>query len=338
MGVWDHNYLWVLDVKDCGGVDKIVSVAQDTGYGICAKYHDGDPSDDGRYGFRANFLALAVACCRLDIPIVAWGYCYGNKYGSLAKEYRAAVRALKEGAQAYVIDAEVEWEVPESAAWADEFMSEVKAAVPNAEIGLTTFWNLRWHPRIPAKRFARAGAVPLPQTYYASARRTTRQSREEMHSMANEDFRRAGFSGIYPVGELPSESRKGAAAAGFAVTRKGLAEQRRSPGLSWRESLIGAPGTDGPDRLPGFSGSSRRKPRDSRGSIAPPGSAVARGQNDLIDFLDIAGATPHSLWLLDRHQDSESIQLLRQRRALTALWEHGILVAPSVGLFHKRKS
>jgi hypothetical protein len=308
MGVWDHNYLWVLDVKDCGGVDKIVSVAQDTGYGICAKYHDGDPSDDGRYGFRANFLALAVACCRLDIPIVAWGYCYGNKYGSLAKEYRAAVRALKEGAQAYVIDAEVEWEVPESAAWADEFMSEVKAAVPNAEIGLTTFWNLRWHPRIPAKRFARAGAVALPQTYYASARRTTRQSREEMHSIANEDFRRAGFSRIYPVGELRSESRKG------------------------------APGTDGPDRLPGFSGSSRRKPRDSRGSIAPPGSAVARGQNDLIDFLDIAGATPHSLWLLDRHQDSESIQLLRQRRALTALWEHGILVAPSVGLFHKRKS
>ena len=206
-GVLGGNFLWVLDVASCGCVDKVISVAQDTGYGICAKFHDGDPADDAQYGFQRNFARLAARCGPLGIPLVAWGYCYGDTYNNLDKEVAAAVLSLKSGAQAYIIDAEAEWEVPGSAQWARRFMSSILCAAPGAEIGVTTFWNLRWHPAFPARALRESGcAVAIPQVYYKTAQRATLDARRSMHAISTEDFRRAGYCAIYPAGELTANA------------------------------------------------------------------------------------------------------------------------------------
>lgn len=201
--VLSGNFLWVLDAKACGGVDKVVGLARETGYGICAKFHDGDPADDAKFGFQDNFAQFAARCKPLNVPLVAWGYCYGDAYGSLTKEAAATIQSLNAGAQAYVIDAEAEWETGNGAQWASRFMSAVLAKVPDAEIGLSTFWNLRWHGQFPAKAFQQSGCLTaMPQVYYKSANRTALDDRRTMHSISSSDFQAAGFSNIYPTGEF----------------------------------------------------------------------------------------------------------------------------------------
>lgn len=205
-GVLNGNYVWVLDTDDCGGVDRVIRVAQDTGYGICAKFHDGDPADDAKYGFQEKFAKLAARCAPLKIPLIAWGYCYGDTYGNLAKEAAAAVQSLDSGTQAYVIDAESEWEVKGSDRWAARFMQAVFGRAPGAEIAMTTFWNLRWHARFPANAFWLNGcSVAMPQVYYHAAQRSTTAARKEMHSIATADFSGAGFGRLYPVGEFSGD-------------------------------------------------------------------------------------------------------------------------------------
>ena len=205
-GILSGKFLWVVDVDDCGGVDKVVSVAQYTRYGILAKFHDGDPADDGEYGFQEKFAELLAKCGPLGIPVVAWGYCYGDAYGALGEEVEAAAKALKSGAQAYVIDAEIEWEVRGSDRWAARFMRGLLDRVPGAEVGLTTFWNLRWHGRFPAREFwANGCSVAMPQVYYRTAKRSGIDARVTMHAISEEDFWSAGYSCIYPVGELSSD-------------------------------------------------------------------------------------------------------------------------------------
>ncbi len=205
-GVLNGNFLWVLDADDCGGVDRVISVAQDTGYGILAKFHDGDPADDAKYGFQANFAKLAARCGPLNIPLVAWGYCYGDAHGNLSKEAAAAVQSLSSGAQAYVIDAESEWEVSGSDQWAARFMQAVMSRAPGAEIAMTTFWNLRWHARFPAKAFWLNGcSIAMPQVYYNAAQRATIDARREMHEISTQDFQGAGYNLICPVGEFSTD-------------------------------------------------------------------------------------------------------------------------------------
>lgn len=206
MGALCGNLLWVLDAGKCGGIDRIASVAQETGYGICAKFHDGDPADDAEFGFQMAFDRLADRCGPHGIPLIAWGYCYGDTYGNLDKEAAAAALSLKRGAQAYVIDAEAEWEVDGSSRWATRFMTSVLSEVPGAEIGMTTFWNLRWHLKFPARAFRDGGcAAALPQVYYKSARRSTLEARRSMHAISAADFGRVGYAVTSPVGEFTQD-------------------------------------------------------------------------------------------------------------------------------------
>lgn len=205
-GALGGNLLWVFRVKNCGGMDRVIGVAQETGYGICAKFHDGDPADDAEYGFQEDFVKLAERCGRLGIPLVAWGYCYGGKYGNLDREVAAAALSLKSGAKAYVIDAEAEWEVPEAAEWAKRFMSGLLEADPGAEIGMTTFWNLRWHALFPARALLQAGCeVAIPQVCYKMGQRKTLAERKKMHAISNEDFVSAGYKRVYPAGEFSGD-------------------------------------------------------------------------------------------------------------------------------------
>ncbi|MEW6047859.1 MAG: hypothetical protein AB1609_15505 [Bacillota bacterium] len=202
MNPFARNLLWVFRVGDCGGAAAAVATAKRLGAGLIVKYHDGDPADDAKFGFQEQFRAVLQAAQGQGVLVLAWGYCYGNKYGNLLKEADAAAQSLKEGASGYVIDAESEWEVPGSDDWARRFVERVLSQVPGAQLAFAPFWNMRYHPRYPAKAFAQAGCVAvMPQMYYALAKKRPDQV-AAMWQVALEDFSPIGLP-IYPIGELP---------------------------------------------------------------------------------------------------------------------------------------
>jgi hypothetical protein len=200
---FDHKFLWVLDSADCGGVDRVIAAAQDTGHGLCVKFHDGDPADDAKYGFQEKFAKIAERCASLNIPLLAWGYCYGDAYGNLLKEADAAVDVLTRYPVGYVIDAEVYWEVPQGRDWAKRFGELVLAKVPDAKerLAYCPYWNLRWHQMYPAREFSTFCSVVMPQDYFDLAQRATRASREEMLQITAEDYGPLGLH-VYPIGEF----------------------------------------------------------------------------------------------------------------------------------------
>jgi hypothetical protein len=201
---FDHKFLWVLDSSDCGGIDRVISAAQDTGYGICAKYHDGDPADDSKYGFQEKFAKIAERCASLSIPLLAWGYVYGDTYGNLLKEADAVVDVLSRYPVGYVIDAEGYWEVPEGRDWARRFGDRILGKVPDAKsrLAFAPQWNLRYsHNFYPADVFSAFCSVVMPQDYFDLAQRTTRASREEMLQITAEDYGPLGLP-IHPIGEF----------------------------------------------------------------------------------------------------------------------------------------
>lgn len=211
------NFLWVLDPATCGGPEKVVEAAQATGYGLIVKYHDGDPSDDTKWNWIPAFRQIALLAQRAKVPVLSWGYCYGNKYGNLKKEADAAIASLDDGALGYVIDAESEWEHGQGTQWAKEFMGILKQKAPTGAFAYSTFWNLRWHPMFPAQAFVDGGCVAaLPQVYFHLGDRWSPLKQREMMEVARQDF---GGLPVYPVGEMTSGLRPGDVLNFLTLTR-----------------------------------------------------------------------------------------------------------------------
>ena len=209
MSVFDGRWLWVLDTDDCGGTVNAVWLAKKLGHGICAKWHDGDPADDAKWGFQDKFASLAQQCEAAGVPLLAWGYCYGDTYGNLIKEADAAVDVLTRYPNTgYVIDAESEWEVQRGREWAKKFGDRILSKVPDAKSRLAycPFWNLRYgHSLYPADAFSTYCSVVMPQCYFDLAQRKTRADREQMFKEMLEDYRLLGLP-IYPIGEFSAGS------------------------------------------------------------------------------------------------------------------------------------
>lgn len=201
MNCFAKNYLWVLDANDCGGVDKVVSIAKATGYGLCAKWHDGDPSDD-KWGWRENFAKITARCG--DVPVIGWGYCYGDTYGNLAKEADCIAKFLLDHPQAgYVIDAESEWEVPAGRGWAQRLGEPILAQVSDARerLAYAPFWNMEYHPRYPAAELSQFCSAVLPQDYFALGKKDTYAKQRDMVETSLREFAPYGLP-VYPIGEF----------------------------------------------------------------------------------------------------------------------------------------
>lgn len=203
MNPFAQNLLWVFRVGDCGGAAAAVATAKRLGAGLIVKFHDGNPADDHKYGFQEQFRACLKLGQQHGVPVLAWGYCYGDKYDSLLKEADAAVMALREGAAGYVIDAETEWEVSQGNDWAKRFLDRVRVQIADAvqRLAYAPFWNMRWHSRYPAAAFSEGCAAVMPQVYYGLAKKRPDQV-AAMWEITRTDFEPYGLP-IYPIGEFP---------------------------------------------------------------------------------------------------------------------------------------
>jgi len=155
-GMW----IWYLSASNGGDLPTIAARAQAAG--IKTLYVK---SSDGASNYWSQFSPQLVAQVHaLGLSICAWQYVYGN---NPAGEAALGVRAVQDGADCLVIDAEVEYDGKYAAA--QTYMQDLRAGVgASYPIGLASFPYVDYHESVPYSVFlGPAGAqYDVPQIYW----------------------------------------------------------------------------------------------------------------------------------------------------------------------------
>lgn len=180
-----QKFVWVFRPDIVTDLKRKVEAFLKAGYAFAVKTHDGNPDDDGTYFWNNYHLIDSIVGYRA--PVYAWGYNYGNKFGTLNKEIEGAVKSVRT-ADGYIFDPEIEFEVKDAGAWVEKMVQAVLDASAGKPVGYAPFWNRRYHGGYPYAVFDKFGITAMPQVYYDLAQRTTVTSRNEMFKIAYEDF------------------------------------------------------------------------------------------------------------------------------------------------------
>jgi hypothetical protein len=155
-GMW----IWYLSASDGGDLAKIAAQAQAAG--IKTLYVK---SSDGSSNYWSQFSPQLVAAVHaLGLNICAWQYVYGSKP---AGEAALGVRAVRDGADCLVIDAETEYQGRYAAA--QTYIEDLRAGVgPAFPIGLASFPYVDYHESEPYSVFLGPGGAQYnaPQLYW----------------------------------------------------------------------------------------------------------------------------------------------------------------------------
>ena len=155
-GMW----IWYLSASDGGNLTQIAAQAQAAG--IKTLYVK---SSDGASNYWSQFSpALVAQVHALGLNICAWQYVYGN---NPAGEAALGIRAVQNGADCLVIDAEVEYDGKYAAA--QTYMQDLRAGLgPSYPIGLASFPYVDYHESVPYSVFLGPGGAQydVPQIYW----------------------------------------------------------------------------------------------------------------------------------------------------------------------------
>lgn len=180
-----QNFVWVFRPDRIENLKGKVEGLIEAGYAFATKTHDGNPSDDGAY-FWDNYHMMDTIIGQ-RVPHYAWGYNYGDKFGSLDEEIKGAVASVNL-ADGYIFDPEIEFETKGAGLWVEKMVQAVISAAGNRPVGYAPFWNRRYHGGYPYEAFDKFGIVAMPQVYYDLGQKTTTKSRTEMFRISQEDF------------------------------------------------------------------------------------------------------------------------------------------------------
>ncbi len=155
-GMW----IWYLNASDGGNLASIAAQAQAAG--VRTLYVK---SSDGGSDFWSQFTpALVTQVHALGLQICAWQYVYGN---DPVGEAELGIRAVQDGADCLVIDAEDEYGGKYAAA--QTYIDTLRAGVgPAYPIGLASFPYVDYHESIPYSVFLGPGGAQYnaPQIYW----------------------------------------------------------------------------------------------------------------------------------------------------------------------------
>jgi peptidoglycan hydrolase-like protein with peptidoglycan-binding domain len=212
-GMW----IWYVSASDGGDLAKIA--AQAHAAGIKTLYVK---SSDGASNFWPQFTPQLVAEVHaLGLDICAWQYVYGSQP---AGEAALGVRAVRDGADCLVIDAEVEYAGKYAAA--QTYMEDLRASVsPSYPIGLTSFPYVDYHESEPYSVFLGPGGAQydVPQVYW----HTIGDSPDVAYAHTYLENRIYGRP-IVPLGQL-----YGGVSAAQVERFRQVATAYGAPGISW---------------------------------------------------------------------------------------------------------
>jgi hypothetical protein len=234
-------FIWRLQY--CAGGDPIHLAAKAVELGlswVCIKAADG--SYDFNQGVPGEdwagpaLLGPAISYLRgAGIRIWLWQYIYGAdrlRRSIAAAEALAAVENIgRWQPDGWIVDPEKEYKRTGAAAWADQYMTVLRASCPSVSIGLCSY---RWptlHPELPWQSFLRRSNFHAPQVYWVGAHDPGNQlgrSVRELQALANLP--------VIPVGAAYTEPAYHWVPTVSDVNEfDRVAHQLNLPGITWWE-------------------------------------------------------------------------------------------------------
>jgi len=184
-GMW----IWYVSRSERGNLGAIVSRARRVGIGtVYVKAADG--ADLWRQFSRRLIRRLH----RAGINVCAWQFVYGRRPVAEAK---AAARAVKRGADCFVIDAEADYEGRYAAA--DRYVRALRGRIGDGyPVSLAGFPYVDYHPSFPYSVFLGPGGADFnqPQMYWKTIGTSVRRVFEHTYL-----HNRIYGAPIYPIGQ-----------------------------------------------------------------------------------------------------------------------------------------
>jgi SnoaL-like domain len=159
-------YIWKVLETEQGNANAIANAAQQAGFShVLIKAADGNHSYNVDSKSGADLVAPVITALHArGIQAYVWHYVYG--YDPLG-EARIAIQRVQElKADGYAIDAEAEYSQAGRDAAARQFMSALRASLPNLPIVLSSYRYPSYHPQLPWQAFLEKCDYNMPQVYW----------------------------------------------------------------------------------------------------------------------------------------------------------------------------
>jgi hypothetical protein len=185
--------MMIWQLSRCAGGDpvRLANMARDAGFSWIAikaadryyNFNQGDPAWGG-----PNLLPGAVDALRsVGMQVAGWQYIYGAnwlKQSIAAREAETAIGNIDRfGFDCWIIDPESEYKRSGAAAWANTYMTMLRAACPQISIGLCSYRYPTIHPELPWSEFLRRIDFHCPQIYWVQAHNPGAQLRRSVSEL-----------------------------------------------------------------------------------------------------------------------------------------------------------
>ncbi len=159
-------FTWKIPKCENGDANQLAHVAKAAGLThLLIKIADGDSPYYGNAGARVDMVPAAVQALRSQgIQVWGWHYVYGE---NPAGEARVAIRRIQQlNLDGYVIDAESEYKQEGKKEAARRYMKDLRSALPNLPMALSSYRYPSLHPQLPWREFLEKCDINMPQVYW----------------------------------------------------------------------------------------------------------------------------------------------------------------------------
>jgi hypothetical protein len=162
-------FTWKIPVCENGDVEAIASQAKTAGLThVLVKVANGIYSYNMDATTGIDYALLLTHALRArQIKVWGWHYCYGNNPNGEAS--KAIQRIQQLDLDGYVIDAENEYKQPGKREAAKKFMAQLRRALPEFPLALSSYRFPSYHPELPWREFLEKCDYNMPQVYWMKA-------------------------------------------------------------------------------------------------------------------------------------------------------------------------
>ncbi|MBN1146088.1 MAG: nuclear transport factor 2 family protein [Anaerolineales bacterium] len=162
-------FIWQISRCEAGNAQAIAAAGAQAGLThVLIKIADGIDPYNINSSTGQDLVPPVVAALR-NRNIICWGWHYVYGYEPVAEADVAIQRLQTLGLDGYAIDAEAPYKQPGRDEAARQFMSRLRASLPDFPIALSSYRYPTYHPQLPWREFLEKCDFNMPQVYWVEA-------------------------------------------------------------------------------------------------------------------------------------------------------------------------